>query len=208
MAKFSAAQRARINRKSKFRELTPDEAGGELNIVPFLDIIMNILLFILATIATVFTATIPIPAPHNNNGPAQAGPERLNLTVIVLPNGYKIGARGGFLDPGCRTVGQAPITVPALGAADADGYTHDFASLTQCMTALRVAFHDDISTADEHSINITINGDIPYGVLVRTIDAVREDHEGACRMPEGLTPGNYTNANCMFPEVTLGVLRN
>lgn len=207
MAKFSAAQRARIHRKSKYRELSPDETGGELNIVPFLDIIMNILLFILATIATVFTATIPVPAPRSSNGPGPAGgPEHLNLTVIVLPNGYKIGARGGFINAGCREIANASMTVPALGTADRDGYTHDFAGLTQCMTTIRQVFATDVG--DDHSINITINGDIPYGVLVRTIDAVREDREGACRMPEGQRPGEFSAPGCMFPEVTLGVLRN
>jgi len=41
---LSAAQRAKIRRLSAPRELSPDEEGGELNIVPFLDIITNILI--------------------------------------------------------------------------------------------------------------------------------------------------------------------
>ena len=39
---LTAAQRGRIRRLSQPRELSPDEEGGELNIIPFLDIIMNL----------------------------------------------------------------------------------------------------------------------------------------------------------------------
>ena len=48
--KLSAQQRSKIRRLSQPKEHSPDEAGGELNIVPFLDIIMNVLIFVLATI--------------------------------------------------------------------------------------------------------------------------------------------------------------
>ena len=48
MSELSAAQRAKIRRLSQPRELSPDEEGGELNIVPFLDIVVNILIFVLA----------------------------------------------------------------------------------------------------------------------------------------------------------------
>ena len=43
-APLTAAQRGKIRRLSQPRELAPDEEGGELNIVPFLDIIVNILI--------------------------------------------------------------------------------------------------------------------------------------------------------------------
>ena len=56
--RLSAAQRSKIRRLSQPKELAPDEEGGELNIVPFLDIVMNILIFVLATVSVTFTATI------------------------------------------------------------------------------------------------------------------------------------------------------
>lgn len=206
--KFTAAQRAIINRKSKPKHHGPDDGGGELNIIPFLDIIMNVLMFILASIATVFTATIPVPAP--SSGPrSNTQPDtrqRLNITVKVAPNGFIVGAGGGFLMPGCRTVGQASLTVPNRATPDADGSSHDFAALTQCMQAIRQQWATEVE--DDHSINVSPNGDIPYGVLVKTVDAVRESRADACRLPENGGQGNYTNADCLFPEVTLGVLRN
>ena len=55
--KLSAQQRSKIRRLSQPKELAPDEEGGELNIVPFLDIITNVLMFVLATVTVTFTAT-------------------------------------------------------------------------------------------------------------------------------------------------------
>jgi hypothetical protein len=210
MAKFTAAQLAVINRRSKPKEVDPAEAGGELNIIPFLDIVMNVLMFVLASIATVFTATIPVPAPSSSrSGRPGAQAEGLSLTVQVLQDGYAIGARGGFLAPGCRDVaGRGTIGVPNLGQPDAEGRRHDFAGLTRCMQSIRQQFAAEVAGEDGHNINISVNALIPYGVLVGTIDAVRESREGACRLPEGARQGDYTNPDCMFPKATLGVLQN
>lgn len=206
--KFTAAQRALIGRKSKPKHHGPDDGGGELNIIPFLDIIMNVLMFILASIATVFTATIPVPAPtsgpRSNTQPDTR--QRLNITVKVQPTGFVVGAGGGFLVPGCRSIGAATLTVPNRASPDADGAMQDFAGLTQCMQAIRTQWATEVE--DDHSINVSPNGDVPYGVLVKTIDAVRESRVGACRLPENNQQGVYTNPDCLFPEVTLGILRN
>lgn len=207
--RFTGAQRATIRRKSKPHHLTPDEAGGELNIIPFLDIIVNVLMFLLATIATIFTATIPVPAPSNNGTgrPSSAAPN-LNLTVQITEQGYVVGAGGGFLASDCITVGPATTTVALLGAPDADGNRFDSASLTRCMQTLRRQFASELSDPQTaHRINISVNGRIPYAVLVSTIDAVRESRPGACHIPENNRSGNYSSPDCMFPEVTLGVLR-
>lgn len=210
MAHFTAAQHALINRKSKPKELGPDETGGELNIVPFLDIIVNVLIFVLASIATIFTATIPVPAPSNNrNGRPGAQTESLNLTVQILQEGYVVGARGGFLAPGCRDVaGRGTVAVPNLGQPDAEGRRHDFASLTRCMQSIRQQFAQEVSGEDGHNINISVNATIPYGILVGTIDAVRESRPGACRLPEEGRTADYSAPECMFPKATLGVLQN
>jgi biopolymer transport protein ExbD len=87
--KLSAAQRSKIRRLSAPRELAPDEEGGELNIVPFLDIIMNVLMFVLATVSVTFTATIDStpPAPSGGAAARAAAQETLNLTILVVPDG-------------------------------------------------------------------------------------------------------------------------
>jgi len=184
--KLTAAQRAQVHRKAKPKEIDPADEGGELNIVPFLDIVTNVLMFLLATITTVFTATIPVPAPNNNPGPSTGTPPpQFTITVKIVAEGYIVGAPGGFLQPGCTQVSDASLTVPLLaGRHDADG-------LTRCMQAIRnnPSWQEQL---ERRKINIAVNEDVRYEALVRTLDAVR-----------GTRPG----LTDMFAEPTLGILR-
>src|SRR5688572_32333442 len=109
---LSPAQRGKIRRLSQPRELAPDEEGGELNIVPFLDIIMNVLIFVLATVAVTFTASIETTPPASRSGVrAEMESEALNLTVLVVNDGFSIKAAGGNVAPGCEGVGTG-IAIP------------------------------------------------------------------------------------------------
>ena len=49
MAKFTPKQRAYIRKRTKDSSTDPSEMVGELNIVPFLDIVVNLIMFLLAT---------------------------------------------------------------------------------------------------------------------------------------------------------------
>ena len=104
MSELTTAQRSKIRRLSQPKELTPDEEGGELNIVPFLDIIMNILIFVLATVAVTFTATIDTtpPASKSSGVRAEVPSEALNLTVLIDNDGFSLKAAGGNIAPGCK----------------------------------------------------------------------------------------------------------
>src|SRR5438874_3261096 len=107
--KLSAAQRSKIRRLSQPRELAPDEEGGELNVVPFLDIITNVLMFVLATVSITFTATIETTPPRASVRPPKM--ETLGLTVLVVPDGFSVKARGGNVAPGCSDTGSG-LAVP------------------------------------------------------------------------------------------------
>src|SRR5687767_2057700 len=106
-APLSAAQRGKIRRLSQPRELSPDEEGGELNIVPYLDIVVNILIFVLATIAVTFTATIDTQPPASQSGGVrdQMESKALNLTIFIVNDGFSIKASGGNVAPGCEAPG-------------------------------------------------------------------------------------------------------
>ena len=184
--KLTAAQHAIVKRKAKPKHVDPADEAGELNIIPFLDIVTNILMFILATITTVFTATIAVPQPASSNS---AGPpsdrDEFNVTVKVMREGYVVGASGGFLQPGCTVVGNASITVPLLNGV------HDGPALTRCMQAIRSHPEWGPQLRTRHNINVATNGDVPYHTLVETLDAVRESRP---------------NAADLFTEPTLGIL--
>src|SRR5580658_10992795 len=125
--KLSAAQRSRIRRLSMPRELSPDEEGGELNIIPFLDIITNVLMFVLATISVTFTTMIDSQPPRAASGSARAPTKpSLSLNIIVIDKGFIVSAFGQRIGEGC----QGPGSGVAVGMKTTDGQTdYDYAAL-------------------------------------------------------------------------------
>lgn len=179
--KLSAQQRSKIRRLSQPKEHSPDEAGGELNIVPFLDIIMNVLIFVLATITVTFTATIDTYPPRAGSGARAPTTPTLGLTVLVVPDGFSLKARGGNVAPGCSDTG------PGIAVPKKDG-AYDYTALKACAAKLKNAAPE---FKDEMGVTISANPPIPYQVIVSAMDAVRKDDSG----------------EEMFPEVTFGVAR-
>ena len=167
---LSAAQRSKIRRLSQPKELTADEEGGELNIVPFLDIVMNILIFVLATVAVTFTATIDTSPPASKSAgvrtevPSQA----LNLSVLIATDGFSLKASGGNIAPGCQGPGPG-IAIPMLNGK------YDLASLTICAARLKSSSQD---YADENQVYITANPGTDYQTIVDVIDALRATPQG------------------------------
>jgi biopolymer transport protein TolR len=178
---LSAAQRAKIRRLSEPRELAPDEEGGELNIVPFLDIITNVLMFVLVTITVVFTGTID-SSPPRRGGRGNPNQVSLGLTVIIVPDGFSVKAKGGSIAPGCHDTGSG-ITVPKSGA------DYDYKALNSCLATVKREAPEEVR--DETNVTISANPNIPYQVVISTIDAARQDEEG----------------HEMFPDVQFGLSR-
>lgn len=174
--KLSAAQRGKIRRLSQPKELSPEDEGGELNIVPFLDIITNILMFVLATVTTIFLATID-SYPPKRGGRSSGNPNTptLNLTIIVVPEGFSVKAKGGSIAPGCHDTGSG-ITVPKTGT------DYDYTQLNQCVSIVKKEAPEEVR--DETNVTISANPNIPYQVIVSTIDAVRRDEEGRDLFPD------------------------
>src|SRR3954464_54891 len=130
--KLSAAQRSKVRRLSAPKELAPDEEGGELNIVPFLDIVTNVLMFVLATVSVTFTATIDTFPPRAGSGARAPTTPTLGLTVLVVPDGFSLKARGGNVAPGCDGVG------PGIAIPRKDG-DYDYDGLKACAQKLKAA---------------------------------------------------------------------
>jgi biopolymer transport protein ExbD len=187
-AKFTAAQRSKIRRLSVPKDPEPGEEAGELNIVPFLDIIVNILMFVLATVAVIFTATIET-SPPSTGGPGvrKQATASLNLTLIVTNDGLKIAAAGGSIATGCDGLGPG-ITVPAIGKGPDGQPTFDYAALTACAKKLK---DKSLDFRDETQIRITASNNISYRKIIECMDAVRTTPEG----------------EQLFPDVVFGVPR-
>ncbi len=175
MAKLSAAQRARIRRLSQPRELSPDEEGGELNIVPFLDIVVNILIFVLATVAVTFTTSIETTPPGaGGSGVRDETPKKtLGLTVLVVSDGLAVKAEGGNVGPGCVGRG-AGLTLPNTST----GY--DLQGLQRCARELKSSTPE---YSEEEQAYVSANPDIPYSAIVDVIDALRNTPTGEILFP-------------------------
>jgi biopolymer transport protein TolR len=167
---LSAAQRAKVRRLSQPRELAPDEEGGELNIVPFLDIIVNILIFVLATVAVTFTATIDTTPPAQGGAGVrkQIESSALNLTVLIVNDGFSLKASGGNVAPGCTHAGPG-VTIPKVAGQ------YDYDSLSRCVAKLKRSNPDFL---DENQISIGANPGTPYQSIVSVMDAVRNTPRG------------------------------
>jgi biopolymer transport protein ExbD len=174
--KLSASQRSKIRRLSAPKELSPDEEGGELNIVPFLDIVTNVLMFVLATISVTFTTIIETSPPSLGGRPKPSDAPKLALNVVIIDKGFVVSAFGQHVGEGCQgagtgaTVGRTP-----------DGHDYDFSGLTACAARLK----EKIPEADEEtSATLTANGNIPYQVIISTIDALRKSDQGKMLFPD------------------------
>lgn len=180
--KLSAAQRSRIRRLSAPRELAPDEEGGELNIVPFLDIITNVLMFVLATISVTFTAMIDSEPPRAGGSSARPPTKpSLSLNIIVIDKGFIVSAFGQRIGEGCQGPGSG-VAVGLTGAPQ----DYDYATLKECTNRLK---HQVEEAADETAATLTANKDIPFQVIISTMDAIRRADDG--------TP--------LFPDINFGV---
>ena len=178
---LSAAQRSKIRRLSAPKEPEPGDVAGELNVVPYLDIITNILMFVLASVASL-TATIDSTPPSQGGGKVRAdiSSKALNLSAWITGQGVSLKTSNGNVAPGCQDQG-AGISIPKKGAA------HDLTALTQCVKKLKGSRPE---FQDENQVTITANPDTDYKTVIAVMDALRSDGEEE-----------------LFPEAHFGVAR-
>jgi biopolymer transport protein TolR len=164
------------------------EDGGELNIVPYLDILMNLIMFMLLSITGLSAFGILNVSAPNYGGPStqiteEGDKPKLLLTVLISKKGFYVAATGGVL--GQQQAQPNPGEAPPSIAKKADG-TYDYTALTESMVNVKKEF------PTESKVIVGAEGDIPYEVLVQTMDAIRE------------TPGR--DRKLLFTDVTLGAM--
>src|SRR5215472_6481348 len=172
------------------RKLRMEEAEfGELNIVPYLDILMNLIIFMLLSMTglAVF-GILNVTAP--NYGASAVAPDvnapKLLLTVLISKKGFFVAGTGAVL--GQQAEGQSPgagtdgaPTIPKKR----DG-SFDFVALNAKMIEIKSAF------PNESKVIVGAEADIPYESLIQTMDAIRE------------TLGN--ERKLLFSDVTLAAM--
>lgn len=164
--RLTPRQQMMVRRATRRSEPDPSERPGELNIVPFLDVVVNLMLFLLATAAV--TAAVAqteseTPASCRGCGGAAGG---LDLSVTIADEGIFVASRTGRLAPGCAGTSEAASPTVARGAAG-----HDFAALRACLTRVSDRF------PDEREVILSADPLVPYEDLIRAMDAARGDAE-------------------------------
>ena len=139
----------------KLRPSEPSEGQGELNVVPYLDIMMNLIMFMLLSV-TGFVVLGMIPATLWTSRPmpsTRAAPQAISVTI---------SERDGFLVDGWG----ASERISKRGAA------YDYRALTDVLRE----FKAEVPNATR--VVVAADPGVEYAVLVHTLDAAREtaDH--------------------------------
>src|SRR3954447_9062858 len=148
-----------------------EEEHGEINLVPYMDIVTNIIIFLLASVVNqVALGNVNVSVPSISQGGAASNdeppPERppLNLTVSVGASGLTVAASGGVL----------PI-IPKLPNGQ-----YDYAALTTKLKEIK----SSPDNAAETKANFNADAVIPYDIVIATLDAMRTTPDGKVLFPD------------------------
>ncbi|MEZ4288921.1 MAG: biopolymer transporter ExbD [Polyangiales bacterium] len=166
-ARLTPRQRAYVRKRTKHVDLDPSELGDELNIVPFLDIVVNLIMFLLmVTSAVAFFSQVEASLPELRSGGIgkRANDEpALNLNVTITNEGELVTAAGGKLAPGCATTAPGRVVTVPLRA---DG-KHDWVALQQCVERIKSEYED------EERVTLSADPQVEYEHVISAMDAVR-----------------------------------
>lgn len=165
--------RATMRRMRDHNEELEEEAG-ELNLVPYMDIVTNIIIFLLASVVNqVALGNVNVTVPTLSSGGGAASddqPEKkpLNLTVSVGATGFTVAASGGVL----------PV-IPKIGGPT--GQQYDYKSLTAKLLEIK---NSTTENKEETKANFNADANIAYDIVVATLDAMRTTEDGKILFPD------------------------
>lgn len=136
--------------------------GDELNLTTFINLMVVLVSFLLATAVYSRIAIHELNLPKAGNGVSDKGPPPLNLTVIVRKTGFVVTVRDG----------EERARLPLLKDA------YDYEALTKLLETLKA------SAPKEKSLNLRMEAAIPYDVIVQVMDAARTPPGGGEGFPD------------------------
>ncbi len=176
------------------RRIREEEETGELNIVPYLDVVVNLVMFMLLSMTGLITlGVLNVSAPKiNSEGSApaaaqEAGPKLL-LTVAIGKQGFYVAGAGGVLgsDANASDLNRPP-TVPLKP----DG-RYDYPALSSQLATIKEKF------PSETQVILSADGEVLYDTLIQTMDACREQ---LLKHPDG-----RSERKALFFDVSLSVI--
>lgn len=186
---MNAAQvrsKARLAVKKREERIEQEEMeGGELNLVPYLDIVTNLVIFLLATISAglvLGNINSALPEYAESAGAVTAQPDPNTEPPIQLVAALTKAEIQLFSLSGAEgTVQQPKLKLPATKP----GLEYDYAKLTETATEIVKRRWPDKTGRPDSSLEVILmaDGDIPYHVVVATMDALRQNKDGTVLFP-------------------------
>jgi biopolymer transport protein TolR len=152
------------------RRIHPEDELGELNIVPYLDVVVNLVMFMLLSMTGLITlGVLNVSAPKIGGSEAsvQAAAKdeapKLLLTVAIGKQGFFIAGAGGVLGADAASPeADRPPTVPLK-----DG-KYDYEALTAQLVKVKEQY------PKETQVILSADPGVLYDTLVQTMDACRD----------------------------------
>jgi biopolymer transport protein ExbD len=160
------------------RRIRVEEETGELNIVPYLDVVVNLVMFMLLSMTGLITlGVLNVSAPKIGGEPvagatAAENQPKLLLTVAIGRQGFFVAGAGGVLGKDAATPDSTrPPTIPLKP----DG-KYDYAKLTAELQRIKEQY------PNETQVILSADPEVVYDTLIQTMDACREQ---TVKKPDG-----------------------
>jgi biopolymer transport protein TolR len=166
MTQLPSRTRVKLRREQDRIESEMEESS-EINLVPYLDIVTNILLFLLVTISTMLVIgnlDVTVPDRSRSAAVAQKSPEPevpdLNLTVAITDSGFIVAGSGGVLYEN-----DVPGKLPTVPRIKGGAYNYD--SLQKLIVNIKKQH------PMESQAILAANPDIQYETVIGVMDVLR-----------------------------------
>ena len=170
---LSASQRAQIRRLSGDKPAAPGDEPGDLNVVPYLDIVTNILVFVLATISIVFVTNVEASnVPKGTGTRPVTDTKALDLVVMVVRDGVALTTSFGHVAPGCDSA--EPHAGPGITVPRAASGAYDWRAVQRCVRALK----ESGPYGKETDVTLAANPDVAFVDIAHAIAALDHDDDG------------------------------
>ena len=184
------------------RKIREEEETGELNIVTYLDIVVNLVMFMLLSMAGLLSfGVLDVATPSIAEGAvAQQPPDQANkepellLTVGISEKGHYIAGTGGVIEADANPAATAGLDTSRPPTIPKRGSDYDYSALTDKLELIKEKF------PNEKKVILVADMNIPYDVVISTMDACREKI-----LPPG-TEGVREHKS-LFPEVWLSAMQ-
>lgn len=184
-------------------------AAEELDLVPIMNLVTILIPFLLMAAQfvsyAVIDSTLPAIGPPQPIEEQEDEDEPLNLSVFITDKGYTVAGSAAILknegggEEGEEKGPTIPCKTPDCTYSRDDGgaeEAYDIDELRRLLGEIKDEYED------EQNVILVPEPDIPYEVLVLTMDGTREDPNGA-EGPAGDETEGQCNGRCLFPFVVI-----